>query len=106
MDKKAPEVPLSQIIKDREVTMDKTEDNIEYLTAEKEYKENQLKTEITEENISELYNLVSHPIDHKKPRHVLEIEVGMIKKILDAKEKSLKVMKELQVEDKKKCHQD
>ena len=101
MNKKEPEVSIEQTIIDREITMEKAADNIEWLNAELKYKEDQLKTKIVEENISELYKLVSFPLDHKKPRHVLKIEIGMTKKIIKAKEESMKIMKELQAEDKK-----
>ncbi len=96
-----PDVPLAQIIKDRAVSMEKTEDGINWITEEIKYKENQLKNKIVEENTSQLYTLLSFPKDNKKPRHVLEIEVEMLKGAKTGKEKSLKIMKELQVEDKK-----
>ncbi len=95
------EISVEQTIIDREITMEKTLDNIEWLNAELEYKEDQLKNGIKEKNISELYKLVSFPLDDKKPRHVLEIEIGMTKRIIQAKEESMEIMKELQVKDKK-----
>lgn len=97
---------LTQAIKDREISIEKAIDNVKWLGEELKYKENQLKTGILEENISELYSLVSFPIDKKKPKHVIEIEIGMLIRGILAKEQSLKIMKRLQVEDKKKCHQD
>jgi len=97
-----PDVSPEQLIKDRDTSIDKTKDNISFLNKELKYKENQLKGKIVERNQSTLYNVTSFPIDDKKPRHVLEIEVGMIKKIIEAKENQLKTMEELQVEDKKK----
>ena len=98
MDKKIPEpdVPIGQIIKDRKVSIEKTEDSIKWITEEIKYKESQLKKRIVEENISQLYSLVSYPLDHKKPRHVLKIETEMLTKAKKAKETSLKIMKELQ----------
>jgi len=97
-----PDVPLSQIISDREVSMEKTADSIEWIGEEIKFKEDQLDNEITEENISQLYTLLSFPKDKKKPRHVLKIEVAMLKKAKKGKEKNLKIMQELQVEDKNK----
>ncbi len=96
------EVLIEQTIIDREISMEQAADNIGWLNAELKYKQDQLKKGIVEENISELYKLVSFPLDHKKPRHVLEIEVDMTKRIIKAKEESMKIMKELQAEDKKK----
>ena len=101
-EQKIPEVPIEQTIIDRKITMEKAADNIDWLNAELKYKENQLKKGIVEENISELYKLVSFPLDHKKPKHVLKIEIEMTKRIIEAKEESMKIMKELQAEDKKK----
>ena len=97
-----PDVPLAQIIKDRAVSMEKTEDSINWIQKEIDYKANQLDKKIVEENISQLYNLVSFPLNHKKPRHVLEIEIGMLKKSREGKKKILETMQELQVEDKEK----
>jgi len=97
-----PDVPLSQIISDREVSMEKTADSIEWIQEEIKFKDDQLDSEIIEENNSQLYTLLSFPINKKKPRHVLKIEVAMLKKAVKGKEKTLKIMKELQVEDKKK----
>ena len=99
---KEPDVPLSQIISDREVSIEKTSETIDCWTVEKKFKENQLKTEIVEENISTLYNLVSFPINKKKPKHVIEIEVEMLERNIKKKNQELKIMEELQVEDKKK----
>ena len=98
--KPEPEVHLSQIISDRAVSMEKAEESISWYQDEIDYKENQLKTKIVEENISTSYNLLSYPLDHKKPRHVLKIEVVMLKKLKKQKEDSLKIMKELQAKDK------
>lgn len=99
---KEPEVPLSQIISDRGVTIEKTIDSIKWIQEEIEFKENQLDNVITEENISQLYNLVSFPMDKKKPRHVLKIEIEMLKKAIKGKKNNFKIMQELQIEDKKK----
>ena len=102
---KEPEVSIEQMIIDREITMVKAADNIDWLNAELKYKEDQLKNGIKEKNISELYKLVSFPLDDKKPRHVLKIEIGMTKRIIKAKEDSMKIMKELQIEDIKKLEE-
>ena len=91
-----PEVSPEQIIQDREITMEKTADAINWITEEIKYKEDQLDNEVIEENISQLYNLVSFPKDKKKPRYVLKIEVEMLKKARSGKKKNLKIMKELQ----------
>ncbi len=96
------EVPLEQIIKDRAVSMEKAAESISWYQEEIDYKENQLNTKIVEENISTLYNLLSYPLDHKKPKHVLKIEVIMLKKLKKQKEDSLEIMKELQIEDEGK----
>ena len=96
------EVPLSQIIADREISIEKTEDSINWITEEINYKEDQIDSEIVEENISQLYNLVSYPKDKKKPKHVLKIEIQMLKKAKKNKEKSVKIMKELQLKDEEK----
>ena len=96
---KVDEVPLEQIIKDREVSIEKTEDSIKWIGEEINYKENQIDNEIIEENISQLYNLVSFPKDKKKPKHVLKIEIEMLKKAKKRKERSLKIMKEIQIKD-------
>ncbi len=97
---------VTQAIKDRAVSLEKATDGVKWIKEEVKYKENQLKKGITEKNLSELYNLVSFPSDDKKPKHVLTIEIEMLKKGIAAKEESIKTMNELQVEDKKKCHQD
>lgn len=99
-EEKQPEVPLEQVIKDREVSIDKTRDNLIFLNKELKYKEDQLKGEIIERNQSGLYNITSFPMDDKKPKHVIEIEIGMIKKIIKAKEENLKIMDDLQKESK------
>lgn len=96
------DVPLSQIISDRAVSIEKTADGINWIGEEINYKENQIDSEIIEENLSQLYNLVSFPLNKKKPKHVLKIEIEMLKKAKKGKEKSLKIMEELQVEDRKK----
>ena len=79
MDKKADEVPIEQTIATREVSMEKAREFITNLTAEIKFKENQLKKGIVEENCSNLYELVSFPLDHKKPRHALKIEIEVLK---------------------------
>ena len=93
-EEKIPEV--QQIMKDREVSIEKAADTINWMTEELKYKEDQLDNEIIEENVSQLYNLISFPKDRKKPRHVIKIEVGMIKRVIKAKKKTIKIMEELQ----------
>ena len=97
-----PEVSIEQIMSDRQVTIDKTSETLDCWTVELGYKEDQMNTKIIEENVSTLYNIVSHPLDHKKPRHVMKIEIDMLKRNIKKKEAELKVMKELQLEDTKK----
>ena len=97
-----PEVSLSQIISDREITIEKIKDKIKWYQEEINFKNDQLDKEIIEENVSQLYTLVSYPLNHKKPRHVVKIEIEILKKIKKNQEKQLKVMKELQIEDKAK----
>lgn len=99
---KKVEVPLSQIIKDRAVSIQKTGESIKWIIEEIKYKEDQIDSEIIEENISQLYNLVSFPKDKKKPKHVIKIEIEMLKTGKKSKEKTLKIMKELQITDERK----
>ena len=99
---KEPEQTLQQIIATREVTMQKAREFQKQLTAELKYKQDQLKNEIIEKNISQLYDLRSFPLDDKKPKHVIEIEIDILKSDKKKFEDNLKVMEELQVEDKKK----
>ncbi len=101
-DKPAEEIPLEQIMATREVSMEKANEFITQLTAEIKYKEDQLKTKIVEENVSNTYELKSFPLDHKKPRHTLKIEMEILKKQNEKHKKNLKVMQELQREDKVK----
>lgn len=97
------EVSLEQTIKDREISIGKTKDNLSFLKKELKYKTDQLtNNKIIERNQSGLYNITSFPIDDIKPKHVLEIEIGMIQKIMEAKQDQLKIMEELQIEDEKK----
>ncbi|KKN19161.1 hypothetical protein LCGC14_0948470 [marine sediment metagenome] len=98
---KEPEVSLNQIISDREVSIGNEAETIACWTEELKYKENQMDSEIVEENVSTLYNLVSFPKDKTKPRHVLKIEIEMLKRQIKKKKKILKIMQELQVEDEK-----
>ena len=102
MKEEEPEESIKQIMSDRQVSIDKTSETVECWTIELEYKEDQMDNEILEENVSTLYNIVSHPKDHKKPRHVMKIEIGMLKRNIKKKKEELKVMKELQLEDKEK----
>lgn len=102
MGKKKLDVPLSQIISDRAVSMEKTEDSIKWLGEEIIFKDDQLDKEIIEENTSIMYVLTSFPSDNKKPRHVLKIEVEILKRKRSNNKKTLKIMEELQVKDKKK----
>ncbi len=97
-----PEVPLEQIIATRKVSMEKAREFITQTSEEIKYKENQLKTKIVEENCSNLYELVSFPLDHKKPRHALKIEIEILEKRKKKHETNLEVMKELQKEDEGK----
>lgn len=96
------DVPLSQIISDRAISIEKTVDSIKWIGEEINYKEDQIDSEIIEENISQLYTLLSFPLNKKKPKHVLKIEIEMLKKAKKGKLKSIKIMEELQVEDKRK----
>ncbi len=102
MKEEEPEVNIGQTIIDREISIENTENNIRWISGEVKFKEDQLKKEIVEENISELYKLVSFPLNHKKPEHVLKIEIEMLKKGIKAKNESLKIMRELQIGDIKK----
>ena len=102
MKEKEPEVTLEQTIKDREVSIEKTIDSINWIQEEIKFKDDQLDSVIIEENISQMYNLVSFPLNHKKPKHVLKIEVEMLKKVKKAKQKTLKIMEELQIKDEGK----
>ena len=102
MKEEEPVVSIEQTIATREVSMEKANEFITNLNAEIKYKENQLKTKIVEENCSNLYELVSFPLDHKKPRHALKIEIEVLKGRKKKHETNLKTMNELQLEDKKK----
>ena len=106
VEKKTPieleEVPLEQIMATREVSMEKAKEFITNFKAEIKYKEDQLKNGIVEENCSNLYELVSFPLDHKKPRHALKIEIEVLKERKKKHEINLKVMRELQKEDEGK----
>lgn len=97
-----PEVSIEQIMSDRQISIDKTTETIECWSVELGYKEDQMDTKIIEENVSTLYNLVSHPSDHIKPRHVMKIEISMLKRNIKKKKAEVKIMNELQSEDKKK----
>ena len=102
---KEPEVNIEQTIATREVSMEKANEFITNTTEEIKYKEDQLKKGIVEENCSNLYELVSFPLDHKKPRHALKIEIEELNRRKKKHETNLKIMKELQVEDKKKLEE-
>ena len=97
------EVPIEQIIKDRAVSIQLAKDLIRYGDMEKKYKQDQLdKGKILENSQSTLYTTASFPKDDIKPEFVLKIEIEQLERRMKKAKKDLKIMEELQVEDKKK----